>query len=92
MAATQERSTLEKHLQSAIMAVVLATVMWIGNTVVQVDKRTAVIEEAVAQLRHTAQTAYPSAAAQRDQQDVARRLDRIEARLDRMEQAREASR
>lgn len=80
---------IERHLQSAIMAIVLAVVMWIGNTVVQVDKRTAVIEEAVAALKQTSATAYPAATALRDQQEMARRLERLEGRIDRLEQRRD---
>lgn len=90
-ASRQERSVIERHLQSAIMAIVLAVVMWIGNTVVQVDKRTAVIEEAVAALKRQSEQWYPSSAALRDQAEMARRLERLEGRIDRLEHNRNAN-
>lgn len=79
------RSALERHFNTALLALIVAGMTWFGNTIVIVDKRTAVIEADLTTLKQQAAGYYPAMTATRDFADIARRLDRLENRMDRLE-------
>jgi hypothetical protein len=73
------RPGLERHVQSAALTILMLLMGWVGNTLIAVDKRTAVIELQVGQLAAQVAQAQPAREAARDMLEVSRRLDALEA-------------
>ena len=73
------RPGLERHVQSAALTILMLLMGWVGNTLIAVDKRTAVIELQVGQLAAQVAQAQPAREAARDMLEVTRRLDALEA-------------
>jgi hypothetical protein len=73
------RPGLERHVQSAALTILMLLMGWVGNTLIAVDKRTAVIELQVGQLAAQVAQAQPAREAARDMIEVSRRLDALEA-------------
>lgn len=75
----------ERHVQSAILTALLLAVGWMVQTLIGVDKRTAVMETQMASLYAQVAGAYSAQAAQRDHTETSKRLDAFEARFERIE-------
>lgn len=73
------RPGFERHVQSAALTILMLLMGWVGNTLIAVDKRTAVIELQVGQLAAQVAQAQPAREAARDMLEVTRRLDALEA-------------
>lgn len=75
------RLGLERHVQSAALTILMLLMGWVGNTLIAVDKRTAVIETQFGTLAAQVAQSQPAREAARDMAEVNRRIDSIEARL-----------
>lgn len=75
------RPGLERHVQSAALTILMLLMGWVGNTLIAVDKRTAVIETQFGTLAAQVAQSQPAHEAARDMAEVNRRIDSIEARL-----------
>lgn len=80
-----EKSAIERHFQSGILTILVALVAWGGKTLIEVNTRTAVIEVALKNLESSVGDRYTGAEARLVNAEVLRRIERNEARLDRLE-------
>jgi hypothetical protein len=73
---------MERHLQTAIAAVLVATLLWFGNTMMDLRDRITAIEVQVADVRESlkddANNAYTARDATRDFASIHRRLTTVE--------------
>ena len=82
------RPGLERHVQSAALTILMLLMGWVGNTLIAVDKRTAVIETQFGSLAVQVAQSQPAREAARDMAEVTRRLDALEAQQRAMRAAR----
>jgi hypothetical protein len=75
----------ERHLQTLMLAVVTGLLVWVGQTLISVDKRTAVLESKLQDATERLSLMQPASEARRDVADITRRLDAVERRLDTMQ-------
>lgn len=78
-------STIERHIQTGVMIVLIGVMTWVGSTVNSTDKRTAVIETNLGHLTERLREMQPASEARRDVADINRRLDASDKRIDAIE-------
>lgn len=77
----ERRRAFERRLQTALLTGALLLIGWMARTLVEVDKRTAVIGARVASMDVQLSTTYRVGDAARDKADAMRRFESIERRM-----------
>lgn len=84
----EQRSALERHAQTVILAIIVGLMSWVGvsitqtrETMVRLEERVGALSTLVDELRRSANGAYTRAEADRDFGRITGRVDDIERRL-----------
>lgn len=92
---SQDRSVLEKHVQTAIQVLLVGLCVWMANTVqstalevATLTERVSALQVQVAKFETSAQGAYPAALAARDKAETDAKLREISDRIRELEQRR----
>ena len=72
---------MERHIQSAILAVVIALLLWVGNSITDVGKSIVVLQTQMASVSQQMVGMYRSSEAQRDREDTTAALNDVRTRL-----------
>lgn len=79
-------ASLMRNAQTIMLALIIAALMWASTTLVALDKRGAVMEEALIGIKSAQSQAYSRSSAERDYADVRGRVDKLEGRVDKIDE------
>lgn len=78
---------LERHIQSLLLAFVLAAMFWVGNSVLTANIHLAQIDERITTLQSQIVATYRTSDAQRDVAETNRQIDGLKNRVTAIESA-----
>ena len=81
-----QSAAILRNLNTGMLALLIALVGYVSNTVVSLDKRQAVIEEGLAGIKFAQTQAYSRSAAERDYTEMRGRVEKLEVRIDRIDE------
>lgn len=91
-----QRSVLERHIQTAIQVLAVALLMWAGKALLDLSQTVAVLEERItaqgatlidmrSDMRDMSDTYYRRTEAQRDLDAIEQRIGRLDGRVSQLE-------
>lgn len=83
---------IERHIQTILTALILAILVWVGSTLIDVSEQQAVqvvqiqaLNERIAEMKESTRDRYTRSDASRDKEAMQERMKSFERRLDQVE-------